>query len=663
MCGLVGMIAVGRDGRPDAAALRRMAAAIAHRGPDDEAYYVAGPVGFGFRRLAILDPTPAAHQPMQDGLGQLTIVFNGEIFNYRELRRELQALGHTFRSTGDTEVLLLAYRQWGRDCLAKLNGMWAFLIHDARTGHVFGSRDRFGIKPLYRYRTGDHVFFASEIKAIRGSGYYAGGTNWRTASRFLFEGRLDGVPQSAETFYDDIEAVPPGTGFELSPDGRIASWRFWSLDDEHDSADRGPVEDPAGEFRALFEDSVRLRLRSDVPLAISLSGGLDSSAIAAVAARALTAGATAGGAAARPLEAFAYMPPEFDETSYIAQMQRQTGLVLHRVDIDPRRLWDDLGRVLWYHDEPVHSPTALVGYAIYRAAAERGIRVVLNGQGADETLAGYHYYFGFYWRTLVAAGRVRMAARQIREYCAVHGGDPEALFRATLRQVARSALRRAVPAGVGERLRLARTRRNPWFTGELARVLPGAGVESENSLDATLRQAVESAPLPLYLRIEDRNSMAHSVEARLPFLDYRLVQLAFRLPPEWRMRGPWNKYVLREAMRGVLPETVRARPDKMGFPTPVRAWFRRSLYEPLQDLLASEAVRTRGIYNVDAIRGALARHRTGEHDCSDLLFNVAQFERWLQSDGAAEPPARRAPSRGDVAAVEARTITAAAGAR
>ncbi|HET7457039.1 MAG TPA: asparagine synthase (glutamine-hydrolyzing) [Gemmatimonadaceae bacterium] len=657
MCGLAGMIAVGRGGRPDAATLRRMTATIAHRGPDDEAYHVSGPVGFGFRRLAILDPTPAARQPMHDVHGQLTIVFNGEIFNYRELRRELRALGHTFRSTGDTEVLLHAYRQWGRDCLPKLNGMWAFLIHDARTGRVFGSRDRFGIKPLYHYRTAEHVFYASEIKAIRDSGHYHGGTNWSLASRFLFEGRLDGVPQGAETFYDGIEAVPPGTGFELSPDdGQVATWRFWSLDG--DEAAGQPIADPAGEYRELFEDAVRLRLHSDVPLAISLSGGLDSSSIGAVAARALEASAGGVGGAGRRLEAFAYMPSEFDESRYIELTQRQTGLALHPVDIDPLRLWDDLGRVLWYHDEPVHSPTALVGYAIYRAAAERGIRVVLNGQGADETLAGYHYYFGFYWRTLVASGRVQTAASEIRAYCAVHGGDPDALFRATLGQVARRALRRVVPPQLGARRRLARTRKNSWFSGDLAGALSCAGAESENSLDAALRHSVEAVPLPLYLRVEDRNSMAHSVEARLPFLDHRLVRLAFRLPPEWRMRGPWNKYVLREAMRGVLPEAVRARPDKMGFPTPARAWFRHSLYEPLQDLLASDAVRTRGIYDVDAIRRDLARHRAGEHDFSDALFNVAQFERWLGNDGVGETAAE-APGRGVESAVAARAITAA----
>ncbi|MGI8497081.1 MAG: asparagine synthetase B family protein, partial [Gemmatimonadaceae bacterium] len=462
------------------------------------------------------------------------------------------------------------------------------------------------------------------------SGHYRGSPNWRRTSRFLQAGILDRLLATTEAFYSGIEQVPAGTAFELSRSGHWDAWRFWSISE----IEPRPVPNPAAEFGALFADAVRLRMRSDVPVGISLSGGIDSVAVAALAARSQSRDGERKAAA--PLNAFAYMAAEYDETSYVESIRRQAGLELHRVDVDPARLWNELPRMLWYQDEPVHSVTALVGFEIYRAAADRGVPVVLNGQGADETLAGYPFFFGHYWRTLIASGQLRRARREIEDHCRVMGGDPRTLFRLALRRATRSAMRGLVPAAVVRARRQSRAHAHPWFTPDLPEVLPPAeGDDFGNALDAGLRRATERTPLPLYLRIEDRNAMAHSVEVRLPFLDYRLVSLAFRLPPNWKMRGPWSKYVLREAMRGLIPEPVRTRTDKMGFPTPADAWFRGPLYEPMQDLLASAALRERGIYDVPAIRRDLEKHRAGEHDVSSSLFNVAQLERWIElGDGS-----------------------------
>ena len=226
MCGIA--IAIGLNGRPiERVAIERMAKSLFHRGPDDSGIYLDGAVGMGFRRLSILDLSEAGHQPMVSEDEQYVLVFNGEIFNYVELRSELRQLGYQFRSSGDSEVLLAAYREWGRECLSKLNGMWAFVIYDRRHRRIFGSRDRFGVKPLYYSRTSDVMQFASEIKALRASGYQRGEINWRTASRFLLEGRLD---SQIETFYEGIEQIPPGSGFELALDGTWHQWFFWSLD-------------------------------------------------------------------------------------------------------------------------------------------------------------------------------------------------------------------------------------------------------------------------------------------------------------------------------------------------------------------------------------------------------------------------------------------------
>lgn len=625
MCGFAGVITFG--GRPvDGNVVARMGRTLEHRGPDDDGLFLAGGVGLAFRRLSILDLSPSGHQPLTSASGRLTIVFNGEIYNYIELREELRALGHVFRSSGDTEVLLHAYEEWGRECLPRLNGMWAFLIHDAATGTVFGSRDRFGVKPLYRHRTADALYMASEIKAIRASGAYQWSTNWTAAGELLCRaGHVPGNDVNG-TFYVGIDQVAPGTAFEVDGRGTMREWRYWSLGDIAEQR----IDDPVAETARLFEDAVRLRMRSDVPVGVSLSGGLDSTSIAAVMAR--LRGDDRKDRPDESLQAFSYIAPEYDESSYIQDTVGQSRALLHRVHTDAATLWSSLDQVLWYHDEPLHSATALVGFEIYRAARANGVKVMLSGQGADETMAGYPVYFADYWSTLLRGGSPAEAWREIARHHAVHGGSPAKTLRQVATRTVRNALR-SIPlyrTAAAARHRQRARAAHDWFRPEIVDALPpeDAGY-GDGCLSTALRLSVERSPLPLYLRIEDRNSMAHSVEARLPFLDYRLVTLMFQLPAHWKMRGAQGKHVMREAMRGLIPESVRSRVDKMGFPTPLADWFRAGLYEPMQDTLASQAVRERGIYNIDAIRRDLERHRRGETDAALGLFNVAQFERWM----------------------------------
>ncbi|WP_213044355.1 asparagine synthase (glutamine-hydrolyzing) [Nitrospira defluvii] len=599
-------------------AVERMADSLFHRGPDDSGIYLDASVGMGFRRLSILDLSEAGHQPMVTADQQCVLVFNGEIFNYVELRAELRTLGYEFRSSGDSEVLLAAYREWGRECLARLNGMWAFVIYDRRRRCLFGSRDRFGVKPLYVSREGGVVQFASEIKALRASGYLRTGINWKTAAAFLLEGRLD---SQAETFYEGIEEIPPGSGFEVGLDGTWQQWLFWSLE----SLSPTIVENPADTFADLFEDSVRIRMRSDVPVGVCLSGGLDSTAIICAAARQQGEG---GARSREALQAFCYMAKEFDESRYIADTLAQTHAQLRQLETSPSELWSDLQKLLWFQDEPVHTMTAVVGYQLMRLAASHGIRVVLNGQGADETIAGYSSYFQDYWVSLIQRGRVGDAWRAITEYSQAHGGSASQRFKeAVVRCVSWKLHKVHAYRNWAQARRQARLRENRWYSHELLSYAgSGAAATPVATLSHALKQSIVSAPLPLYLRIEDRNSMAHSVEARLPFLDYRLVSFVCGLPDEWKVRGPWNKYVLREGMRGRMPESVRGRVDKMGFPTASKKWFAHDLYEPLRDVLASQTVRERGIYNAKVILADLERHRKGEADFANRLFHIAEFE-------------------------------------
>lgn len=626
MCGVAVMLGLGRPA--EAAVLNRMAQAIAHRGPDDSGLYLDEQVGFGFRRLSILDLSPTGHQPMASDDGQSVIVFNGEIYNYVELRDELRAAGHRFRSSSDTEVLLAAYRHWGPSCLDRLNGMWAFVIHDRRRGVLFGARDRFGVKPLFVHRGRDFWLLASEIKAILASGLYQRATNWHVAADFLAHGRLDETPA---TFFAGIEQIPPGSAFELRLDGRYRQWTYWRLPE----IELEPVPDAEPAVAELLEDAVRIRLRSDVPVGVCLSGGLDSTAIICAMARHGSA----------PL-AFSYHEPAFDERPFIADTIAQTGARLRRISLTPEAMWESLAAVLRFQDEPIHSGAPIAGFHLMELAATNDVKVVLNGQGADETFAGYSQYFHYHWYTLLCTGQGRRAWQQMRAYAAGHGQRAAGLLLTAVGRMLHHQLRR-----VGSYRSLVRARQSRrlederWFTPTLIEQVGASGAgDGAPDLDAMLRRSVERTPLPHYLRIEDRNSMAHGVEARLPFLDYRLVSLASRIPADRKIDGMWNKALLRRSLRGRIPESVRGRVEKMGFPTSLHTWVAGALAEPLRDILASRAARERGIYHVDRLVAALGNGQRIDRWDALKLFYIAEFELWHDTDR----PSSAATATGDV---------------
>ena len=620
MCGLAVML--GLNGREaDAAVLRRMAQSIAHRGPDDSGLYLDQQVGFGFRRLAILDLSPTGHQPMCSEDGQLVIVFNGEIYNYIELRDELRAAGYCFRSTSDTEVLLAAYRHWGPECLNRLNGMWAFVIHDRRRSVLFGARDRFGVKPLFVHRGKDCVLLASEVKAILASGSYARETNWQVAADFLLHLKLDETPA---TFYAGIEQVPPGCAFEIRLDGTWRQWAYWSLSE----IEPEPLPDVEERVAELLEDAVRLRLRSDVPVGVCLSGGLDSTAI--ICAMARTRAARDGGEGAPPLLAFCYHDDAFDERAFIADTLSQTRAQLQRISLTPQGMWDSLAEVLRFQDEPIVSGAPIAGFHLMKLAAANGVKVVLNGQGSDEVFAGYTSYFDDYWYTLLRSARVARAWHEMRDYAADHRSTTGQLFLRALARLLHHQLRRFRPyRGVARQRRWRRLHERRWFTPGLIDRLDASDAGYEDPLlNAVLKRSVERTPLPHYLRLEDRNSMAHGVEARLPFMDYRLVSLAFRVGADRKIEGVWNKALLRRALRGRIPDSVRGRAEKMGFPTSLHIWLTSVLAEPLRDILASRAARERGIYNVPEMLRVLQNGHRVEPETALRLFYVAEFELW-----------------------------------
>lgn len=589
---------------------------IRHRGPDDEAYFIDGNVGLGFRRLSILDLTTHSRQPFEDADGRYAIVYNGEIYNYIEIRHELRARGHVFRSMGDTEVLLTAYKEWGESCLERLNGMWAFLIFDKVTRTIFGSRDRFGVKPLYVYeRNGRHVF-ASEIKAIQSIDRECNELNWGSVARYLVDDNISEPGPDRETMFRHVLEVPAGSAFTLEPGKELCIRRFWNAGQFEVESD----DDPKEEFDRLFRDAVKLRLRSDVPVGVCLSGGLDSTSILCHMADAL------GADRSEPLRAFSYTDHGFDELKQIEATIDATQAELHRLESDEVSFRDKLEQVLWFHDEPIHSLNAVVSYELYRMASSAGVKVILNGQGADETWAGYGSYFLHHWYGLAQSGRLRRLWQDVSAYSDMSGSGRFGLLAPVLRTLFRNQLRRSASYRTLAASRAhRRVAADSWFTQELYDAYPKDVPDfRELDLQSDLVRSVSVDPLPLYLRIEDRNSMAHSIETRLPFLDFRLAELAFRSAPEWKIRGPWNKYSLRQSMKGVLPEVVRSRVDKMGFPISSAALFSGPLDGLVRDSLGDRNNRAAALFDSGAILRDLDRHNDGQVDCSGKLLRVLQ---------------------------------------
>jgi len=629
MCGFVGFLALNEQSAPTREWVTSLIDTLAHRGPDDRGVLMDGRVALGFRRLSILDLTPAGHQPMTSHDGTLSLVFNGEIYNYLELRAELQALGHRFVSTGDTEVLLAAYAQWGRRCLDRLVGMFAFCIIDRRTSTMFVARDRLGIKPLYVVRHPRGVLFASELKAIRRSGLWNGRLNTARFAQFLAYGRPEGVPDDAETYLDGVEQILPGHSCTLRFDGTRVDECYWAPS-HHEERERGDV---VSRFLAMFDDSMKLHMRSDLPVGVMLSGGTDSVSIACTMAQ-LGGGQT--------LHAFCYLSEDHDESLQLGETIALTGATMHRVaPVEAETFWARLREAIWYHDEPVHSPSVLMGFELYRLAAANGIRVVLSGQGADETIAGYEYFFDHLLVTEALRGRLPTLLAQAEKVADVRGTSRGYMLMRCAR-LARSHLLshiRAYPRFTAAR-RLAEGRGRPFLAPEfLALAAPAVEAPAGQTLGIALERAVRRSPLPHYLRVEDRNSMAHSVESRVPFLDHRLVELAMALPANWKMFDGWNKRVLREAMRGRIPASVRLRRQKFGFPTSAKRWFAGPLADGMRAIVHDGSAMRSGWFDQTAVARELERHVRGETDATNLLFNVAQLNAWFDWHAADWDPA------------------------
>jgi asparagine synthase (glutamine-hydrolysing) len=611
MCGLCGVVALGRPAETET--VRRMAVALDHRGPDGEGSFDDEGVALGFRRLAIIDLSDAGRQPFASDDGALQLLHNGEIYNYRELRRELEAHGHRFRSQTDTEVIVRAYEEWGDDCVRRFNGMWALALWDGRRRRLFCSRDRFGVKPFYYSWDGARFAFASELKAFRATGPLE--PHLPAVRDFLEQGYVD---HRDETFFAGILKLPPAHSLVVDERGLRLS-RYWAIEP------RDVDGDSADAVRELFLDAVRLRLRSDVPVGTCLSGGIDSSAIVCAVDHLLRTEAENArpvGDRQRTFTAF-FEERGFDERPYAEAVVAQTRSQPHWVTFDSRELAEVLPSIVRTQDEPFGSTSIVAQWFVMRAAKDAGLKVMLDGQGADETLAGYHGYFGPFFADLLRSGQLRELGAELRAYRTLHGAG-----------VGTAAVALARPF-LPERVRWAARGRVRGGSALVHPDLPETAAERVNGfgggyLRRQMHLILTRRGLPELLRYEDRNSMAHSLEARVPFLDYRLVELLFSLGAEDLIKRGRTKAVLRRALGDLLPPVVRDRVDKLGFVTPEAAWLRSGLGELASDVFASRQFRERGFVNASAAGRTLERHRTGERAAGFELWRALCVELWAR---------------------------------
>lgn len=642
MCGIAGIVAAGGV---EHETLERMARVLEHRGPDGLGYLLHQPphglavggslespalagarqatVGLAHRRLSIIDLSHASDQPMLDATGRHALVYNGEIYNYVELRAELEALGYAFRTDGDTEVVLMAYAAWGPDCVRRFVGMWSFAMLDLDRNCLVLSRDRFGIKPLFYAVSRGSLYFASEIKGLLASGDLSPEPNEDAVRTFLLTARTDASPES---FFRGIFHLPAAhnavIALDRPPD--VQPVPYWEYPSE---SYRRSVPEAAEEFATLFTDAVRLHARADVPVGTCLSGGLDSSAIVCVAERLRAQGQIPHYAHA----AFGYVPenPALSERAYMDEVVRVTDLRMTYVRAPAARALEVIPVVARQQDEPFGTASIVAQWFVFEAARRAGLKVMLDGQGADETLGGYLSYLPLVGRALLRNWKFVQFARFAADHRRLLGTNPLSASDAAasafpaLRRLRRGGGPLSPAAAV-----MSEVLRGEWQSA-------GGTASRPGSVSEILSERARTLQLPALLRYEDRNSMAHSVEGRVPFLDHRLVEFAFRLPGDFKIRGADTKHILREGLAGVLPEKIRTRRDKVGFaPDPGITRAFAGLHRDA--LLAGRTEYEDRWFDRTAFSGLMERSRA---ETEDVLWRVISTKLWLRNHWGDEPRA------------------------
>ncbi|MBN1676325.1 MAG: asparagine synthase (glutamine-hydrolyzing) [Kiritimatiellae bacterium] len=614
MCGICGIVFADRARTAPASVLDAMTAQMVHRGPDESGTYVHGGVGFGHRRLRVID-LETGRQPLSNEDESVWITYNGEIYNYRDLAGRLEGLGHRFRTRTDTEVVLHAYEQWGEACVSYLRGMFAFAIHDQATGQVFAARDRLGIKPFYYYEGEDVFVFGSEIKALLGSGYVERKTDPAAIESFVAVGYVPGP----KTMFLGVRKLMPGHCL-VRQAGRSRVRRYWDFDAVPPSA--GDADSLVDRFHEKLRESVRIHLVSDVPLGVFLSGGVDSSTVVALM-RAL------GGERIQTFSVGYRDAPESDELRYAKRVADRFHTEHHAFILEPEDFIESARLMVRFAEEPIVEPAAV---ALYRLAecAKPFMTVALSGEGADELLAGYRLY-----QTACRLHAVRRAvppigplARTLRRWCTRRekwlkyldwlASDPESAYRGTSYDATPSVRRRMLahdgPGWAG-----------PYFDDAYRALFDR--IRHADLLSRLLYVDTKTWLADDLLVKADKMTMAASVELRVPFLDHELLELAAGLPSRLKARRGQGKIALRRVARQYLPAEILDRP-KQGFPVPIGRWFRRDLAATVAGILQSPEWRARGFVRQEYVDWILTEHARSRQDVSRRLMSFLVLELW-----------------------------------
>jgi len=609
MCGICGIVNLASK-TVEEASIRKMMQIMKHRGPDDDGEFIERYVGLGFVRLSIIDLSSAGHQPMSSIDGRYILIFNGEIYNYIELRDELKSLGHVFRTQTDTEVLLNAFMEWGEACLQHFNGMWAFVIYDRIEKKIFAARDRYGIKPFYYLQTGSYLAFASEIPPLLSLLERKPNPDYQTIFDYLVFNRTD---QTENTFFGEIKKLQHGHSFDIQlteERGQKAEVRIKKWYDLRSNL-KEPFKSPE-EFKEMLSSAVGLRMRSDVPVGVCLSGGLDSSSIVSILLKDYEK---------KDLNTFSavYEKDQFgDETEYINEYKPFLKNMFFTTPTS-ETLQADLANFVKAHGEPIPSTSPYAQFKVMELAKGKVV-VTLDGQGADEELAGYHYFYGFFFKDLLKHGRLGKLSIEMFQYLIKH----HSLYGL------KTFLYFLMPEKLKTRLRVnEKGYLNQEFVEKYQSGNSIAGnLYNSGSLHDALLDHFEYK-LEHLLKWEDRNSMWFSLEARVPFLDYRLVEKTLATSGDLIIRKGMTKHILRESMKGILPEKIRMRRDKVGFDTPQDEWFKKPMWRNMiSEILNSKSFAGRGMINPKAAINLFQSHISGKANVSKEIWKLVQLELW-----------------------------------
>ena len=614
-----------------------MTKSISHRGPDDDGLFFNGNVGLGHRRLATIDLSEAGHQPMTTADGLLTIVHDGQVYNYPEIRQELAGKGYRFRSNTDTEVILYSYREWKEDCLERFNGMWSFAIWNSESNSLFCSRDRIGVKPFYYYFDGQVFIFASEIKAILEHPQVLRRVNEKAVYNYLMWG-ISG--DSDDTFFAGIQNLSSAHYLIVGDRKGLEIKRWWNLKVNLDLKDPSRKEqaEAAGRFNHLLEDAVRIRLKSDVPIGTTLSGGLDSSSVTSLAGKLIFGeNGINRQLVGERLKTFSscYDNEPVDERFFIEKVLESTGAEGNYDFPDANKLWDELPGIIRQQDEPSGVRSVYARWSLARRVNAAGVKVILDGDGSDVILAGHYRYYGVFFLELALRSRLLRLLGEAKNASAIIGtreliscagatlgggllGHVPISFQLGFRRLLFKARGRSTDRALISSFDRAYERQG---------LLNLSQHYGKNVAHLNLRLYKDLSQLAGVIKYSDCLSAPFNIEARSPFLDYRLIEYVFSLPATLKIRDGWTKWLLRRAMQGILPAEIRQRKDKNGYAVPIETWL-QSNRKQIDELFSSHVLSS-AYFNPDFIKDSLDELLSHKKSCWEL-WRYLNLEIWLR---------------------------------